>query len=89
MIAAPLSLWAYLALSLAVEHWPEFKAALAWWPAIGAFSGKTVLSSVAFVLALRIRLDGDRAAMISPALYAGALVASFPPILEALARALP
>jgi hypothetical protein len=81
----------YVIATLVETAWPGAKAALSWFPAIGAFSGKIALASLAFAAALSIRL-GDRswvrAVIWLPGFYVAAVVASFPPVTEALARTL-
>ncbi len=93
MIVAPpaAAILVYVLATLAETASPGAKAALAWYPAIGALSGKIGLAALAFAAALPYRASWrgwERAAIWVPGFYGSALVASFPPVTEALARTL-
>jgi len=89
---APLAgLWCYVLATLAETAWPGAKAALVVLPAVGAYSGKVVLALVSFAMAASLgrgRLARETAAVWLPGSYVAALLASFPPITEALAQGL-
>jgi hypothetical protein len=91
-VAPAAALWTYAGLTVGGEAYPNFAAALAWWADLGAYSGKTAAAGMAFVAgalaARRPVVAWERWAVALPALYLGAVVATWPPVALGLAAAL-